>query len=95
MPLKGERMQREPPSNDGSQRLAEALLASTMQKRKQSLLIQFDDLSDSNTAYRVLLQMRDGYEPRGNERRLDCQPADRGVSPTLCARRMAGAAPSP
>ena len=43
--------------------LAEALLASTFQKRGQSILIQFDQLRDSNTVHRVLTGLRDGYRP--------------------------------
>jgi len=43
--------------------LAEALLGSTFCKRKQSLLIQFDELRDSNTVHRVLTGLRDGYSP--------------------------------
>jgi hypothetical protein len=35
-----------------------------MVKRKQCLTIRFDDPGDSNTAYRVLCAMRDGYSPR-------------------------------
>jgi hypothetical protein len=47
---------------DSSVRLAEALLASTITKRKQSLLIQFDDLRDAGTVHRVLRGLQDGYE---------------------------------
>ena len=49
-----------PPGPDA--RLAEALLGATMSKRKQSLLIQFDDLRDSNTVHRALVGLRDGYQ---------------------------------
>ena len=48
--------------SDSTTRLAEALLRSTMSKRKQSLLIQFDELRDSNTVYRVLVDLRDSYQ---------------------------------
>lgn len=47
---------------DPTARLAEALLGATMSKRKQSLLIQFDDLRDSNTVHRALVGLRDGYQ---------------------------------
>ena len=48
--------------SDATTRLAEALLASTMTKRKQSLLIQFDELRDANIVHRVLVDLRDGYQ---------------------------------
>jgi hypothetical protein len=48
--------------SDSTTRLAEALLGSTMSKRKQSLLIQFDELRDSNTVHRVLVDLRDSYQ---------------------------------
>jgi hypothetical protein len=64
VPLKGERMQREPPPSDASRRLAEALLSAEVAKRGKALIISFDALSDSNTVHRTLLQMRDSYDPR-------------------------------
>jgi hypothetical protein len=49
------------PLTADSTALAEALLGSTMQKRKQSLLIQFDDLRDANFTHRYLVGLQSGY----------------------------------
>ena len=47
---------------DSTMRLAEALLGSTIIKRKQQVVIQFDELRDSNTAHTVLRGLQDSYE---------------------------------
>jgi hypothetical protein len=43
--------------------LAEALLASTITKRKQSLLIQCDEPRDASVVHRVLVGLQTGYRP--------------------------------
>jgi hypothetical protein len=48
--------------SDPTTRLAEALLGSTIVKRKQQLVIQFDELRDSNTVHTVLRGLQDGYK---------------------------------
>jgi hypothetical protein len=52
------------PAADASTKLAEALLQSEMLKSSpHSLLIRFDRAADSNLAFDVLRQIRDGYVP--------------------------------
>jgi hypothetical protein len=53
-----------PAPPDATTRLAEALLASELHKTPRVLTIKFDEPRDSNTAYRALLALRDGYTPR-------------------------------
>ena len=65
MPVRGERLTREPPPSDATRRLSEALLGAELSTRPNSILVvKFDDARDLKIASRTLLQLRDSYEPR-------------------------------
>jgi hypothetical protein len=57
-----EHRERLEPPPDPTTRLAEALLGSTISKRRQILTIAFDDLRDSNTVHKVLRGLQDNFE---------------------------------
>jgi hypothetical protein len=64
MSVKGERHLPKPLVPDAGERLAESLLATELTKRGRRLLVRFDTLADSDTAYTLLRSMRDNYRPR-------------------------------